>query len=226
MRATKVFSAITSIWIIGGIALIFLKFESVKEMGLNELGDFTAGFFSPLAFMWLIAGYIQQGKELQLNTEALRLQVSELSQSVAQQKELVEVTKAEADLNRQAHEREIERETRSIQPSFSIETFTYSGRDKKIHEATFFLKNSGAHCTNIIISCNSGHLNKGEIPHMINGGSVDITFTPTDPLREFITNISYIDARNKLRNVSIRSQLTYEGSLIHFPASDPIGTNS
>jgi hypothetical protein len=44
----------------------------------NELGDFAAGFFAPLAFMWLIFGYFLQktqldiqGQELKQNTEAL-----------------------------------------------------------------------------------------------------------------------------------------------------------
>lgn len=46
--------------------LIFLIFyaDHSKAMALNELGDFLAGAFSPLAFLFLYLGYKQQGEEL------------------------------------------------------------------------------------------------------------------------------------------------------------------
>lgn len=56
-----------------------------KAMPLNELGDFFAGVFSPLAFLFLYLGYKQQGKELKQNTEALKLQAQELSNLVKEQ---------------------------------------------------------------------------------------------------------------------------------------------
>ena len=39
---------------------------------LNEWGDFIAGTVAPVAFFWLILGYMQQGDELAMNTAALR----------------------------------------------------------------------------------------------------------------------------------------------------------
>ena len=38
---------------------------------LNELGDFFAGVFSPVAFLWLIYGYFLQRKELKHTRKAL-----------------------------------------------------------------------------------------------------------------------------------------------------------
>ena len=38
---------------------------------LNELGDFLAGFFTPLAFLWLVVGYFLQKDEFQLQREEL-----------------------------------------------------------------------------------------------------------------------------------------------------------
>lgn len=67
----------------------------------NEAGDFLAGAFSPLAFLWLVLGYFQQGEELKNSADALWLQGEELRNSVTQQRELVEVTKEQL-----AHERE------------------------------------------------------------------------------------------------------------------------
>lgn len=40
----------------------------------NHVGDFLAGFFAPLAFLWLVIGYMQQGLELRMQREELRLQ--------------------------------------------------------------------------------------------------------------------------------------------------------
>ena len=40
---------------------------------LNELGDFLAGFFTPLAFGWLIYGYLLQSSELSLQRKELEL---------------------------------------------------------------------------------------------------------------------------------------------------------
>ena len=40
---------------------------------LNELGDFLAGFFTPLAFGWLVYGYLLQSTELRLQRKELSL---------------------------------------------------------------------------------------------------------------------------------------------------------
>jgi hypothetical protein len=41
-----------------------------SSMPLNEVGDFLAGSFSPLAFFWLAYGYFMQNKELKNQIEA------------------------------------------------------------------------------------------------------------------------------------------------------------
>lgn len=70
----------------------------------NELGDFLAGAFAPLAFLFLILGYKQnsesirlQNEELKASTEALRLQVAEMRESVEQQKLMGELQKTELE---------------------------------------------------------------------------------------------------------------------------------
>lgn len=82
----------TSLWIILWTVFLYSDWTNAKNMGFNEWGDFFAGAFAPLAFLWLVIGYFQQGEELSQNTraleqqeEALKLQVEELRQSVEQQ---------------------------------------------------------------------------------------------------------------------------------------------
>ena len=82
----------TTIWILLWVVLLVTDWNSAKGMAFNEWGDFFAGSFAPLAFLWLVIGYFQQGEELSQNTKALeqqeralQLQVAELKQSVEQQ---------------------------------------------------------------------------------------------------------------------------------------------
>lgn len=81
---------ITVIWI-GFITCIFLFAGMEQPKSLNELGDFLAGVFAPIAFFWLILGYMQQGKQLDQNTKALeqqeralQLQIDEIRVGVEQ----------------------------------------------------------------------------------------------------------------------------------------------
>lgn len=85
---------------------VFFFFSEGKNVLLsaNELGDFLAGAFAPLAFLFLYLGYKQnsesiriQTQELKASTEALVLQVAEMKESVEQQKELVTIQKQEAE---------------------------------------------------------------------------------------------------------------------------------
>jgi hypothetical protein len=47
---------------------------------------------APVAFIWLVLGFLQQGDELRLSTQALIYQVDELRESVEQQKQLVDAS--------------------------------------------------------------------------------------------------------------------------------------
>lgn len=83
---------LTLSWILSWSVLTLLDWQVALEMKFNEWGDFFAGIFAPLAFLWLVIGYFQQGEELGQNTKALeqqekalKLQVDELRQSVEQQ---------------------------------------------------------------------------------------------------------------------------------------------
>ncbi|EEY90821.1 hypothetical protein HMPREF0017_00591 [Acinetobacter lwoffii SH145] len=67
-------AVITSFWIFGGLS---------SPTSLNELGDFLAGIFAPIAFFWLILGYVQQGKQLEQNTKALEQQEKALQLQMA-----------------------------------------------------------------------------------------------------------------------------------------------
>jgi len=87
-----------------------------------------AGIFSPVAFFWLIYGYIQQGRQLEQNTKALeqqeralQLQIEEMKESVRQQSELVSIQR-----------QQFEDQQRLFEPRFIIsntEVFNVLGQD-------------------------------------------------------------------------------------------------
>ena len=80
MRTTTAF-IVTVIWLAAGGFYIFVwtGWENLLAFTPNEIGDFLAAFFAPLAFFWVIVGYFQQGKELSLQREELKLQREETS---------------------------------------------------------------------------------------------------------------------------------------------------
>jgi len=83
----KIGISITIIWLSLFSLLLILKWEQASLLSLNEWGDFLAGVTAPLAFLWLIVGYMLQRKELKANTEALLFQREEMAN---QAKELAE----------------------------------------------------------------------------------------------------------------------------------------
>ena len=70
-------------WIIVGLSILYIvailffrgndAWKLLKAGKLSELGDFLAGLFTPLAFLWLVYGYFLQSKELRLQRKELSL---------------------------------------------------------------------------------------------------------------------------------------------------------
>ena len=117
---TRLGAAVSLFWIAAVVYLAVRDTGALAKMSPNEWGDFLAGSFAPLAFLWLVLGYLQQGDELRLSTDALRLQAEELKNSVQQQRELVEVSRQQVESEREslAFERRL-REDLS-EPKFSV----------------------------------------------------------------------------------------------------------
>ena len=66
-------------------------------MELNQIGDFLAGVFAPLAFVWIVVGYLQQSEELSL-------QVKELNAAVHQQAQMVKAAREQIDLEKSSRQ--------------------------------------------------------------------------------------------------------------------------
>lgn len=90
---------VTTAWLAMGSWLLW-HVGFPDGLRLNDIGDFLSGVVAPLAFIWLVIGYFQQGAELSLNSRSLALQVKEMQESVRQQSE-----QAAALVSSEAHSR-------------------------------------------------------------------------------------------------------------------------
>jgi hypothetical protein len=111
---------ITGIWMLVIASLLYFQKGHLAELTPNAWGDFFAGAFAPLAFLWLVLGYLQQGEELRHSTDALRLQAEELKNSVEQQRALVEVSRQQIEREMQAAEEERRARDEEVRPIFKI----------------------------------------------------------------------------------------------------------
>lgn len=111
--------------------------DHLLMMTPSEFGDFLAGSFGPLALAWLVCGYFQQGIELRQNTEALRLQVDELSRSVAEQSRLAELSQKQLEFEVSKHEAAQAERAALYSPHFKVVTCKWN--NKKPIQADNFL---------------------------------------------------------------------------------------
>ncbi|MBX7456865.1 hypothetical protein K3152_01250 [Qipengyuania sp. 1NDH17] len=126
------------------LALTGSQFEvGILDLKPNELGDFLAGAFSPLAFLWLVLGFLQQGQEL-------RIQAIELNNAVEQSRQLVDVTRSQLDLDRQSVALTFEKEKELRAPQFRLSggVTMISGNDVKFK---YTITNVGGECTDIVL---------------------------------------------------------------------------
>lgn len=146
-RRTIFGSVASVIWLVAIVYLASANIRALSALKPNEWGDFLAGAFAPLAFLWLVLGYLQQGDELRLSTDALRLQAKELQSSTEQQRALVEISRQQVESEREAliFERKL-REDLSL-PKFSVLGAGGSFRGDGRSTYGFTIKNAGHDAT-------------------------------------------------------------------------------
>ncbi|MFF5867258.1 hypothetical protein [Pseudomonas sp. NPDC012596] len=88
---TEIGGALTLIYLVSIGELTWGRIDTLGSMPLNEVGDFLAGAFGPVAFLWLVLGFLQQGEELRMSTKALKDQADELKKTVEHQATMASV---------------------------------------------------------------------------------------------------------------------------------------
>lgn len=148
-----IFTSIISIFYLYLTGNFIINLDEFNSLKLNEKGDVLAGIFSPLAFLWLVYGYLQQGHGLKQNTESLRLQAIELKNSVDEQKKLIKIHEEDQKVRFEQAKPILvfdnlhfnPEESQMIQDPFTSEPFY----EPKQQDVCFHLKNLGAPIKNV-----------------------------------------------------------------------------
>ena len=120
---------LTALYVGGAITIMGAKFDELIALKLNEMGDLAAGTFGPVAFLWLVLGYMQQGRELKLSSDALRLQADELKNSVEQQSIMASAALKQIESQSLAFDLQLQERERQISALFSFEFISDHGQD-------------------------------------------------------------------------------------------------
>lgn len=221
---------------VGGIFLTFVycaaagwlmqdRLISLPELQLNEIGDFLAGVFSPLAFLWLVLGFLQQGQELGESRKALLLQAAELKNSVEQQKSLVEVSNRQLEAEIEAREAERLRQVMAAQPKLSIKREAGS-LTQGVVKSEFVLKNSGHQITNLLLKCdNSLDLKLPKlVPVFDNSETLRFPIEKRqEDIQNFLLEVFYIDGMGIQQNTTFIFSRSEEGGFPQYSASQVTG---
>ena len=171
---------VTGIYLIGVVVLIYWKRDTLPSLGLNEIGDFLAGAFGPLAFLWLILGFLQQGRELNLSSKALQLQADELKNSVEQQTIMAQAALQQIESQRLSLEFQQREFERSIVPVFRFDVASRDGGSFGVPvSAVTRLVNSGQEVSqvDIFFEPDIGGNNKFFVPIARSNSSQDLVFS-------------------------------------------------
>jgi hypothetical protein len=159
-RTLSIIGIVLTVAYLGVLWFVFDgRLVEILLMAPNEIGDLLAGVFGPLAILWLILGFFQQGIELRQNTRALELQADELRNTVDQQRELVAVSKRQFEADLESMRQDLERQRLANQPNFvfHVERATLDQNDQ-VH-TTMTIENIGATVINVEFSWGGGITN-------------------------------------------------------------------
>ena len=141
----------TITWVGVVLSYAICCWDQFKVLTPNMVGDFFAGVVAPLAFLWLVIGYFQQGDELRQNAEALRLQAEQLRLQVEETKALVAEAKRQAEaalklyeIEKVKHEVELHAQRVRAQPKLQ---FNGSRLSQRLYDLT--LRNIGGPITGL-----------------------------------------------------------------------------
>lgn len=182
----------------------------------NNVGDFLAGVFGPVAILWLVLGFLQQGIELRQNAKALELQAEELKNSVEQQRQLVAATRSQVEAERENALLERERYSHAALPRFVLSGFG-SSSSGNVTTYTSYLTNLGASASRVRI-VGAPALKWHSLTYMAAFATdkvdrFDLQFASNHPSAGDRLSISYIDALGRPGSVSFRYVLTDQGVL-------------
>lgn len=204
---TEIGGAVTAIYLAGATALIWGRVGSLGSMPLNEVGDFLAGAFGPVAFLWLVLGFLQQGDELRQGTEALMLQAQELRNSVEQQSIMAAAATKQIKAQEETLGLHLKERDRALRANFSVGTGSSgSGRRPGIPMNRLMFTNDGNTAFKAMVSLDAPFLDAQQVLlGTVKGAErkeVQFDLTPTTGPLDGGAQINYVDSDGNQRSES------------------------
>lgn len=136
------------------VAFVYAIFvwRNLLDLDPSEFATFVAGVFSPLAFLWLVLGFFQQGQELRQSSKALWLQGEELKNSVEQQSKLVDVSREQLDFERERITAQMAEGRVRAQPNLKIDGGGSMTGGPTSMLMSFWILNRGPSCNDCEVS--------------------------------------------------------------------------
>lgn len=168
------------------------------KMSPDEFATFLSGAFAPLAFLWLVLGFRQQGDELQNSARALWLQGEELRNSVEQQRQLVEVSREQLSAEYSARLKGEEDADRAAQPQLMLVSGggSYSGPRRSLG---LRLSNAGPNCSDVKITANGKEATSRSLFTEGAEISFSLDYAAPEDVEPLTVDISYNDRRGNRR---------------------------
>lgn len=198
--------AITLIYLVVVVVVIWGRVDTLMTMPLNEVGDFLAGAFGPVGFLWLVFGFLQQGEELRQGTKALEQQAIQLRQSVEQQSIMAGAALEQIHAQRTELQMKLDEREKALMANFSIDTIFSGPEAKGMAKNTIRIWNGGAPATDLAMSFKPPifGVDRLDLDDMRYDAVKERTFlfNPSESPDEGVANIVYLDAEGGLRHQS------------------------
>ena len=205
----------TLIYLVGFTCFIYGRLPDLQTMDLNSVGDFLAGSFGPIAFFWLILGFMQQGMELRISAKALEAQAKELRSSVEQQKELVAVSRSQYEATENNIRLENDRIASSIEPKFVL---VGGYIPERINETAFkfVLYNGGFLVTNLEVRHSDVVIHRLAMLASVGSTSFELKFKNDDSVTAGELRVTYLNGVERLKEKAFSFGIIQFGGKIGF----------
>lgn len=185
---------LTAAYLLSLAAYMASDWPAFSVMKPGEWGNFLGGAFAPLAFLWLVLGFLQQGEELRHSADALWLQGEELQHSVEQQRQLVDVTREQLRFESTMLEQQREEIARNAQPILRLRQTGSMGGSEGTRVYDFSLLNHGKPCTEVKIDVEAK--SKMETSALPSGSKFDFNLElSSKEVPPFRIRVDYLDER-------------------------------
>ncbi|WP_157669891.1 hypothetical protein [Chitinibacter sp. GC72] len=174
--------AASFLWIVFGVYLAFFS-KVAHPPALDGWANVLAGFFSPIAFLWLVLGYRQQGEELRQNTEALRLQADELRLAVEQYQDMANTQREQFEHEKKLAAKAEEDLAKERRPKFELkEKPTAALGGQGLREFRCLLINHGGEVTDVQFNLpfEDCSVKPSKVHRISKGESAELTFCLRD----------------------------------------------